>query len=199
MAYTFLEFQDIVSRFVKVENKEPTQQLLIKDIINIALYEVARSQRWPELLKNRVTFSLVGVDAGGNVPLTPSVLDVDRVIFANFGKEWNLPERKGLIPPARVLGKPRCYYKVQGTLPNPISLFIEPFDAVDVIFDQIFIDYFSAPTLLVANSDTPQSNMWDTEIIRKAEQLYLIHNGKIPNAAAVLQQMQAATQAAEQK
>lgn len=200
MAFTFLQLQDQVARFVRTENKDNVQIQVIKDLINVALYEVARSNTWPELLKPRVSFALTGVSAGGKVVLTSDVMQVDRVQYFSFGTEWPLPEKRKLVPPARKLGWPRCYTVVQGTAPSPVALFLEPFNNVDDGTDNIFVDYYGTPPLLVADADQPLSNMWDTEILRKAEQLYLIYNNKIPMAQAIISTMDLArSQAAQQQ
>ncbi len=195
MAFTFIQFQDQVARFVRTENKDNVLIQVIKDLINVALYEVARTNRWPELLKHRTSFPLTGVDVGGKVVLPNNAMVVDRVAYSVPTvpvKEWTIPERSKLIPPAKVSGKPRCYNVVQGTAPAPIALFLDPFAGVDTVSDSLFVDFYVTPPLLAVDADTPLSNMWDVEILRKAEQLYLIYNNKLPMAQAVTSVMELA-------
>lgn len=198
MAYTFLELQERVRRFIKVEGQDSI--LLVKDLINIALYEVARSNKWPELLQTNIALNLTGASTGVSIALNVGTLDIERARYISLGVEWSLAERTKMVPPAGITGKPRAYALIKGPTTQPYGIQLDPYSAIDLgDGDQCLVDLWIAPPLLVADGDTPQSNQWDTAIIRKAESLFLIHQNKIPAANVILGQMQAVQQQQQQQ
>lgn len=196
-SYTFVQFRNIIQRFVKANENDVAQTSAINDCINLALYEVARERRWPELL---ITASLTPNSTGAIIAISATFMEIERLRFTSTAdaRTWRLMPRTGLIPPAPIDGKPRCYELVQdtATAANPVAIKVEPFAAIVTggSPDVITLDYYSAPALLSADVDKPKSNMWDMEIIRKAEAHYLRKENKLAQANSILGKMQQAAQ-----
>lgn len=189
MSDTYAAIKSKIQQYVQVNGNDANLLALIDDAIAISVYEIAREQKWPELLVVGQTLDLTTFIASNGLVSLPNVfMQVERVRFYNKSplQNWRLPDRMGLVPPAPVSGKPRAYQITEGpalagggvTVYAPYSILIEPFATVDAANDIIKIDYYEMPVLYglspVAEGGTPtttariKSNMWDAEIEKRS-------------------------------
>src|SRR5687768_15864784 len=148
---TFLEFQSKVQRLTKTSTRDAALVSLTKDAINVALYDVAREQKWPELLTVRHELDLATAVDGTPITVPTDFIELERVKYSSGNYKWRLFPVGSVLPPQLVPGKPREYQLVSG---NPISIVVDPYTAI-VAEDQLLIDYYKAPAELVADGDEP--------------------------------------------
>lgn len=186
MATTFISLQEKVRRLTKISINDAELVQLIRDAINVAMFDTARAHRWPELLQLRVTIvSLAGLDEGIPVKLPDDFMLIERVKFHSNGQEWKLFPRTGIVPPAKVEGKPRVYV-IGGEGDTFDYIMVEPFAQVTPsIGDAIIIDYYSKPNLLSNDTDQLVSDNWDTEIIKRAANYVYTYQNKLEMAQAM--------------
>lgn len=182
---TFLEFKGIVQRFTKVNSTDASVLALIGDAINIAMYDLARENKFTELLKSNVTLTIDNAGTPAQLPI--DLLDVERIRYTDGDTlvTWRLFPRRGLIPPAPTYGKPRAYELIQDSVTtNQQDVIYEPFIGISVS-DRMALDYYKAPAILVNDGDAPVTLTWDNEIIKRAEHYVLTYMNKPEQAKAL--------------
>lgn len=180
--------------FCKINTGDATLVGLVNDAINIALYDVAREKKWPEL-QSAAIVTVSSLDAS-TYTLPSNFMILERVRYSTSTRTWRLYDRQELIPPAPVFGCPRAY-NISGTgeVASPYVMTFEPIPTNGS--DHIKIEYYGTPTLYDGTIGT-RSNMWDAEIQKRAIHYVLTFMGQLEKAkemwATTLAQMQQATQ-----
>lgn len=196
-----------VTSYVKLNGSDPTLLAIVDDAIAIAVYEIARSNKWPELLRVGQSLTLTNLITGFGIVILPQAfMMIERVRFLNHSplQNWRLQDRTGLVPPAPIYGKPRAFQIVESSdtvIPN--AILIEPYASVDIAQDKIQYDYYEVPTFYGvapgSEGGTPsptariKSNMWDAEIEKRAIHFMQVYYDNVDVAketwASMLSQM----------
>jgi hypothetical protein len=188
--YNFTKIAQVVSDFVKLNQSITELNSLVSDAVDVAFFDVAREKRWPELLLINQTITVnSNLIAGTPAGLDASCMAIDRVRFTSASttppfRTWRLFERSGMVPPALQFGKPRAYVLTVGTTGIPIALLPEPFSGMTTS-DVLKYDYFKAPALFSSTPTLIYSNMWDTEIIKRAIAWINTYYNKLEQAKAI--------------
>ena len=198
MQYTFTQLQALVAKEVQANLNIADNATHIKDSINLALFDITRERGWPELKKKFRIKPFATASAGTAQALPVDFVMEDRIRFTSNSKQWRLLTREGLVPPAPIFGKPRAYVLVaysQIDATRPLGIVLDPYTAIDDTNDELNICYYAYHPLLVAADDTPKSNMWDAELVRRATARYFARDNKLPQAQFILNKMAAAAAA----
>lgn len=180
---TFQEFQAKVQRVAKINSRDETLVTLIKDAINVALYDIAREQKWAELLVLRHSLDLTNAASGTLITIPADFIEAERLRYKVGTQIWRLYPVGAVLPPPIISGRPREYQFATG---SPISLSIEPYAAIEV-GDSLLLDYYKSPVELVADEDAPVSNLWDNEILKRAAHYVLTYSGRTAEAQQMWQ------------
>lgn len=176
----------IVNEYCRLNVNDTALQTFVTDAVNIAFYDVARANPWPELLVQSKTNVLTPLITNTNFALDANFMKMERVRYTSGGRTWGLPPRTGLVPPAIVDGKPRCYFLLQNVINSvPYGLRLEPYaNIISGAGDFLEINYYKVPTLFDGTNGNI-STMWVDEIIKQAEHYVLTYQNKLEQAKEI--------------
>lgn len=203
MATTLAQIVAIVNEFCRINPNDTALQILVTNAINIAFYDVARENPWPELLVTTSTNVLTPLPTNGTFALDANFMKMERIRYTSSNRTWALPPRTGLVPPSPITGKPRCYVLLQNLVNSiPYGIKLEPYSGiVSGSTDLIEIWYYKVPTLYDGTNNNI-SNNWINEIIKQTQHYVLTYQNNLDQAKEVwsttLLQMSKASQSQSQ-
>lgn len=193
MARTFAQVLIIVEEFCRINTNDTKLVTLCTNAIDMAFYDVAREQRWGELLILRSSITMTGAAAGTLLDV-PDHIGIEEVMFKSLLplRTWELVEKNQVVPPAPLFDRPRSYQIVQGNLATPTQfrMSVEPFAGI-LAADTILFSYFMVPSLfsLMTSPNIVTSPNWDNEVIKRAEHYVSLYMGKAEIAQGLWQEI----------
>jgi hypothetical protein len=200
---TFLEYQTFVADLCKIQLTDTGSLAIIKDAVNLAIYDQARETPWDELRSYNNTIDLTipsagttGLFIGYDLPADYlAMVQVDFMVSFPTAPyyRWTLQERGKSVFPPLVAGKPTSYFVGNGNNLTPVLadvnvIFLDPWDAlqIDSAENYLVVDYYQAPALLDADGDTINTATQDANIINRAQSYVLTWQNKVGQANALM-------------
>lgn len=186
-----MNFADIkaeVLRRVKITTVDTVEVEVVEDLINRAFYDLVRELRPPQFLKTETELDLTNAETGIIIQLPTDFIQLVNLYFANIStpqKRWRLDDRKEITGPAPLYGFPSTYMVQSPAVDTDIyGLRLYPYAEIN-IYSRAYLDYIYVPAVSFEDQSNPLSLDWDSEIIKRACQAYLIRDNKTNIAQAM--------------
>lgn len=125
-------------------------------LLNEELMNLASLQNHEQLHITDLALLAANQTVGQLVDLPADFLKPDKIRYTSGTSKWVLPTNNGLVPPAPIAGKPKCYELHTNFVDGTSKIRLIP--SVALAADIVTVDYFAKPIDRVgANTVAPES------------------------------------------